>query len=302
MTQPGRPTAVILDDRAVIAVAGEDARSFLQGLISNDIDKVTPRSAIYAALLSPQGKYLHDFMVAETARGLVVDCESARIDDLIRRLTLYRLRAKVAIGRPVDDLAVVAMFGGDINARLGLESGPGQAGPFGDGVAFVDPRLAALGARAIVPRAGIGALLESIGCAIGTAGDWQRHRLALGVPDGSRDILIDKSFALEANLDALNAVDFNKGCYVGQENTTRQKRRGVLRKRLLPVAVEGPLPMPGTPIMLADKEAGRICSGLDGQAIALLRLEFVEQARLENRSLVAGDARIRPRPPSWAVD
>jgi hypothetical protein len=164
---------------------------------------------------------------------------------------------------------------------------------------FVDPRLAALDLRLFLPATGVDATLASIGCAIGASDDWQRHRLALGVPDGSRDILVDKSFALEANLDQLNAVDFDKGCYVGQENTARQKHRGVLRKRLLPVMVDGPLPVSGTPITLDGKEAGQICSGLEGHAIALLRLELVEQARVTDQPLVAGMARIRPRPAPW---
>src|ERR1700757_4990354 len=141
---------VLLDDRGILAVSGSDRRPFLQGLVSNDVDKVSPTMARYAALLTAQGKYLHDFMMVEASESIWLDAEAARIGDLKRRLSMYRLRAKVSLdGR--SELCVAAVFGPGALAPLGLPGDPGTARPFGSGVAFVDPRLPALGARTILP-------------------------------------------------------------------------------------------------------------------------------------------------------
>src|SRR5438270_8724282 len=153
---------VMLDDRGILAVSGPDHRPFLQGLVSNDVEKVGPTSARYAALLTAQGKYLHDFVMVEAGESIWLDAEAARLGDLKRRLSMYRLRAKVSLDeRP--DLAVAATFGADTIAILGLPSEPGAARPFGSGIVFIDPRLAALGARAILPREEARAVLSEAG-------------------------------------------------------------------------------------------------------------------------------------------
>ncbi len=288
-----------LADRGVIGLAGEDARAFLQGLISNDIARVAPGRAIYAALLTPQGKFLFDFLIAEAADGLLLDVEAHRAADLARRLSLYRLRAKVRIADLGGSWRVFALQGERAAERTGLGSEAGSARPFGGGVAFVDPRLAPLGVRAIVPAAGGPEALAALGLHPGTAADYDRHRLALGVPDGSRDIAVDKSFLLECNVEELNGIDFDKGCYVGQELTARTKFRATVRKRLFRVDVDGPMPEPGTPILLGDKEAGIMRSGIDGVGLALLRLEIVDEARASGAPLVAGSSRLTPVKPDW---
>lgn len=284
-------TYVGLEDRAVLAVGGPERASFLQGLVSNDTAQVGSERAVYAALLTAQGKYLHDFMLAECGDAIWIEAEAARLADLKRRLTLYRLRAKVTLAeRP--DLAVAAVFDG---AALGLPPQPGAARRLGDGIAFTDPRLAALGARLIAPREALRRVLTDSGLARTEFAEYDRLRLGLGIPDGSRDLLPDKSILLEAGFDELNGVDWNKGCYIGQELTARTKYRGLIKKRLFPVAIHGPAPAPGTMITQDGRDAGEMRSSRDGIGLALLRLEAVAKGE----RLVAGDTVIKPLTPEW---
>jgi hypothetical protein len=281
----------LLGERGILAVAGADRASFLQGLVSNDTARVGPGRAVYAALLTAQGKYLHDFIMIEVGEAIWLDCEAARLGDLKRRLSMYRLRAKVALDeRP--DLAVAALFGG---TALGLTDDPGSARPFGEGVALADPRLAALGARVILPRGQIRDALTAAGAAETNFAEYDRLRLSLGVPDGSRDLVLDKSILLESGFDELNGVDWNKGCYIGQELTARTKYRGLIKKRLFPVRIGGPVPEPGAIVSLDGHEAGEMRSSRDGIGLALLRLEAVAQAG----ELVAGETSLAPIKPDW---
>jgi folate-binding protein YgfZ len=291
---------VILERRGVLAVGGQDAATLLQGLVSNDVLKVGPERAVHAALLTPQGKYLHDFFIARHGEALLLDCEAERLDDLLRRLRMYRLRAKVTIENAGADFAVAALFGPQAPSSLGLEAaGAGAARAWGGGVAFVDPRLADLGLRALLPRGAAAEALASTGLPAAAAEDYDALRLTLGVPDGTRDMAVEKSILLECNFDALNGVAWDKGCYVGQELTARTHYRGLVKKRLLPVRVDGPLPAPGTPVMLDGREAGEIRSGLGDRALALLRLEEVKAAGTAGTPLTAGGTAIHPERPAW---
>jgi tRNA-modifying protein YgfZ len=293
------PRYAILEDRALLAVAGEEARSFLQGLISNDIEKATESQAIYAALLTPQGKFLFDFLIVGHGDRLLFDAEAGRRAELKKRLTFYKLRSKATIVEE-NRLAVVAAFGADALQRLGLATAAGSAKPFAGGVAMTDPRLASLGTRLLLPPDRV-AELEALGFARAEPAEYDRWRLSLGVPDGSRDLEIEKSFLLECNFEELNGVDFDKGCYVGQELTARTKYRGVVRKRLMRVDVDGPLPAPGTPILLDGTEAGEMRSGRDGVGLALIRLEHWEKARSAGTPLTASGATVTPVKPDWAA-
>jgi folate-binding protein YgfZ len=285
---------VLLDDRGILAVSGPDRRPFLQGLVSNDVDKVSPTAAHYAALLTAQGKYLHDFMMVEASESIWLDAEAARLGDLKRRLSMYRLRAKVSLDdRP--DLAVAAIFGADITAILGLPSEPGAARPFGSGVAFVDPRLALLGARAILPCEEARAVLADAGFVETGFDSYDRLRLSLGVPDGRRDLVLEKSILLESGFDELNGVDWQKGCYIGQELTARTKYRGLIKKRLMPVRIDGPTPPPGAVVTADGREIGEMRSSRDGLGLALLRIEPVH----EGKTLAAGEASLVPVRPAW---
>ena len=292
-------TYVVLEDRGVLALAGDNARTFLQGLISNDINKVTPTQAIHAALLTPQGKYLHDFFIVEGAEGtLLLDGDRARLDDLAKRLKLYKLRAKVTIEDQSEQWRVAALPGGAGTGVLGSDAGAAQAKD--GGVLFVDPRLTALGARAILPTDGAEATLSGLGLRAGDRASYDVLRLSLGVPDGSRDLIVDKSILLESGFDELNGIDWKKGCYMGQELTARTKYRGLVRKRLLPVEIEGTLPERGTPVTLDGKEVGEVRStiadGTGGRGLAMIRLEHLDAGG----PFEAAGARITPHKPDWA--
>lgn len=283
----------LLDGRAILAIGGPDRRGFLQGLVSNDVEKVSASRARYAALLTAQGKYLHDFMIAEQGETLLIDAEKERLADLKRRLSIYRLRAKATIEeRP--DLAVAAAFGEGALASLGLAPEPGAARIFASGIVFVDPRLPALGARCILPRDGAHSALAAAGLTHTPFETYDCARLGLGIPDGSRDLVVEKSILLEAGFDELNGVDWNKGCYIGQELTARTKYRGLIKRRLVPVAIDGPRPAPGTAILADRREVGEMRSSRDGRGLAVLRLDALDSNRL-----VAGDAAIRPELPGW---
>ncbi|HUT49858.1 MAG TPA: folate-binding protein [Alphaproteobacteria bacterium] len=294
------PAFAILDSRAVLAVGGEDRVAFLQGLVSTDVASVSAAKAIHTAFLTAQGKYLHDFFIAALGDGFLLDCEAARLEDLKKRLSIYRLRSKVTIeARP--DLAVAVVFGAGGAEALRLAGEAGAAGPLDGGVGFVDPRLADAGARAVLPADSAAATLEAAGLAAGSSSDYDRLRLSLGLPDGSRDLVPEKSILLENGFDELNGVDWDKGCFLGQELTARTHYRGLVKKRLMPVAIDGPLPAPGTLVMLGEKEAGEMRSGTGTLGLALLRLEAVERAAAEDLALMVGDARLAPKKPAWAT-
>jgi folate-binding protein YgfZ len=284
----------LLDDRGVLSVGGPDRRSFLQGLVSNDVGKVGPTQARYAALLTAQGKYLHDFMMIELGEALLFDGERARLADLKRRLSIYRLRARVTLDeRP--DLAVAAGFGADGLAALDLQGEPGRARAFAGGVAYVDPRLAVLGVRFMLPRDTALSALAAAGFVATRPEAYDRLRLGLGVADGSRDLVLEKSILLEAGFDELNGIDWDKGCYIGQELTARTKYRGLVKRRLMPVVISGPPPATGTLVLAEGREVGEMRSSREGLGLALLRID----PRLNGKRLSAGDAVVIPETPNW---
>jgi tRNA-modifying protein YgfZ len=261
-----------LEDRAVIAIAGPEARPFLQGLITNDVERLSPGNGIYAALLTPQGKILFDFFLVEGDGAILIDCLAASRDALLKRLSMYRLRTNVAL-EARDQLAVLAEWGGAA-AR--------------NAISYSDPRLAALGHRAIIAKGEMRVdLLE--------ASVYHDHRLALGIPESS-DFGSDKMFALDADLDELNAIDFEKGCYVGQELTARMKHRGTARKRLLLVEFESD-GVPGSAIRAAGKEIADVVSEYGQRGFAQVRLDRLEEAA--GAELSAGDRRVKLIKPSW---
>jgi folate-binding protein YgfZ len=270
-------------------------------MISNDTNKIAPERAIYAAFLTPQGKYLFDFFIVEQNGALLFDVEAARRDEMIKRFTLYRLQAKVIFTDRTGELSVAAMWGDDTALALGLDPAPGSAKTLADGTIYVDPRLGAAGARAILPTAELAVAFDDVGASAATLEAYDCHRLALGLPDGSRDLIVDKSLLMESGFEELNGIDFKKGCYIGQEMTARTKFRGLVRKRLLRVDIDGHLPAPGTPVMAGGTELGEMRSGRDGVGLALLRLDRLAKARTQGAAISAGDVALTPVTPGWAV-
>ncbi len=266
-----------LEDRGVLRVAGEEAVSFLQGLLTNDVQSLAVGAARYAALLSPQGKILFDFLVlrvpAESGTAFLIDCPAEQLGELAKRLGFYRLRAKVTIVDDSADLAVVAFWGAT----------PPEA-PGGD--LYVDPRDARLGSRAILPRA-------SAPVVAGGADEYEAHRIRLGVPHGGVDFAYADIFPHDANLDLLHGVDFEKGCYVGQVGVSRMRHRGALRKRIVRLALTGAAPARGTPVLAGETPVGTLGSAANGLALALLRLDRVEDARTAGGALTAGGVGVK---------
>ena len=262
-----QPAFAPLASRAVIALRGPDWRSFLQGLISQDVETLAPGEARFGALLTPQGRLLHDLFVTTWQDGGLLDVERASLPSLVQRLTLYRLRAKVEIAEtPVQVWA----------------AWPQAAQPPGW---VADPRLPALGAR--------GYRVTDIPAATATEADYEAHRLSLGVP-GPADWGTDNTYPIEADFDLLNGIDFGKGCFVGQETTSRMKRRGQVKSRMLPVAFEGPPPPYGSELLAGELRAGEILSGAEGRAIALVRLD-----RALGKALTVDGRAARVEVPSW---
>ena len=255
-----------LDSRALIRVEGAEWRGFLHNLLTHDIEGLRPGEMRFAALLTPQGKFLHDVFVRAGEDTAVLDVQAARRDDLLKRLNMYRLRAKVTL-EPV---------GGSVEAMWDTtEAGAGWA---------PDPRLPPLGFRAINSEAGPNA----------TEDDYDAWRLSLGVPDPARDLVPDRTFPIEADLDLLDGIDFKKGCFIGQETTSRMKRRGTIKTRMLPIAFEGPPPSFGAEVLAGELRAGEVLSGREGRAMALLRLD-----RIQGAYLTAEGRPVRADPPFW---
>ena len=270
--------AAVLDDRSVIALSGVGARGFLQGLVTNDLEQRAPGQAAYAALLTPQGKILFDFFVIEEAPDrFLIDCAQVRAADLLKRLTLYRLRAKIEIVlRP--ELFVAAIW-------------KDHSAVAASGTVFTDPRLPALGARVIAPRQILDAQY------VETAEAYQMHRLFLGVPD-SADLPPDTVFPLDAGFEELNGVSFKKGCFVGQEVTARMKHRSSARRRFLIAEMAAPLPPFGTPVM-AGRELGTLATGQGGVALAMVRLDRLAGAQTANVPVEAAGKTVTLRKPDW---
>ncbi|WP_374377752.1 folate-binding protein YgfZ [Dongia sp.] len=284
-------------DRSVIAVSGPDRVEFLQGLVSNDTKRIGATQAIFAALLSPQGKFAYDLLLAAEGERILVDAEAARRGELLKRLKMFKLRSQVTLEDLDSDYVVVTLFGGDTLQRLGLDAKAGDTKPLGGGIVFTDPRLPDLGARAFLPRATFAETLQGLGFAAAPAGTFKAHRYALGLPEGSTDLQPDKAIPLECGFDELNGVDWQKGCYMGQELTARTKYRGLVRKRLLPIRFDGAPLAVGTDLLLDGKEVGDIRAVDGDHGLALLRLEYLDA--ILSKGIENDGTRITASVPAW---
>ena len=291
---------IILDGRGLLKVSGEDALDFLQGLVTNDVSKAGPERALYSAMLSPQGKYLYDFFIVDLNGELVIDCEAGRLDELKRKLNMYKLRSKVELIELNQYFMVVSFIGKSVAEALQLNNSEGVAKSFLGGVAFIDPRITGIGGRAVIPRENAVKKLTEAGFSAGNAEEYESLRLSLGLPDGSRDMVVDKAILLENGFQELNGIDWEKGCYMGQELTARTHYRGLIKKRLMPVQIEGPLPAPGTAVMLGDKNVGEMRSGNEERGLALIRLKQFKDVLKSGEGFSAEGTTLRPVKPEWA--
>ncbi|MDX2275949.1 MAG: hypothetical protein NW206_10925 [Hyphomonadaceae bacterium] len=260
-------------DRTILRLTGPDARSLLNGLLTQNLDLLDQAPVVYAGLLTPQGKVIADMLVWAAPDGVLIEADPARGPDLLRRLTLYKLRAAVAI----EDTSATHMV---LVSDVAFEG------------AAPDPRLPALGFRSIAPRADAPAVdLEAL----------HAKRLALGVPDLAADAAAEEVFALEALFEELNGVDFHKGCFVGQENVSRMKRRATTRKKFCPIVFEGAAPSIGESVRAGEAELGSVRAVGAGRALALLRLDRALEALSRGGALMAGETEVRLAAPDWLI-
>jgi len=287
----------LLPDRGVVRVAGPDAEKFLNGTITADLDLLTRQAAVHSALLTPQGKMLFEFFVVKAPGGeggFLLETGRDLAEGLIKRLRMYMLRAKVILE--------------DVSGAFAVAAAWDCAPPAGDKlIVYEDPRLAEMGFRVLAPLPP--GFADGPG-AVEPAGEWMTdddyhaHRIALGVPEAGKDFAIGDTFPHEADLDLLNGVSFEKGCFIGQEVVSRMRHRGNVRKRVVPVEVlveaEAPL-RSGTPVMVGEAEIGRIGSAAGGRALALIRLDRAAEAAAKGQALLANGVAVRLRKPTWAT-
>ena len=282
--------AALLPDRGVVKIAGEDARKFLNGLLTTDIADVTPGRAAFAALLTPQGKIMVDMIVTEASAeddgGFFLDCPRALSQILADRLNFYKLRAKLRIEDLSEALGVMAVWDG--------------AGGTDYGLCYGDPRLPALGSRCMLPPHLAAEAAADLGATLLDAEKYEAHRIALGAPRGGLDFQYNDAFPHEADMDQLNGIDFDKGCYVGQEVVSRVEHRGTARKRVVPVAFEDFGPEDGIAVHVGDVEVGTMGSSANGRGLAMLHLSRIGDALAAGTPIMCGGMVLHPVKPDWA--
>jgi tRNA-modifying protein YgfZ len=284
--------AAFLPDRGVVKVSGETARDFLNGLITTDTTRLQPGLGRFGALLTPQGKISVDFLITEAPSGhgggFLIDCPKVLAQALADKLGFYRLRAKVGIENLSDShlsngLGVLAVWDGDVALKPDLT--------------FADPRNAALGLRILVPAELAPKAADLIGAELVDSSAYEAHRIAVGAPRGGLDFIYGDAFPHETNMDRLHGVDFDKGCYVGQEVVSRMQHRGTVRTRTVRLLLDGPAPEAGAAITAGDKSVGTMGSAADGHALALIRIDRASEALDAGTPLTAGGLSIRVTDP-----
>ena len=275
--------AAFLPDRGVVKVSGEDARNFLNGLVTSDVMLLRPGLGRFGALLTPQGKITVDFLITEAPSGhgggFRIDCPRALAQGLADKLGFYKLRANVAVENLSENLGVLAAWDGEPSMKPDL--------------AFADPRDDALGWRILVPAELASKVAGLIGADLVDSSAYEAHRVASGVPRGGLDFIYGDAFPHEANMDRLHGVDFVKGCYVGQEVVSRMQHRGTARTRTVRIMVDGTAPEPGTTILAGDKPVGTMGSTAGHNGLALVRADRVLEALKAGTPLTAGGLAIR---------
>jgi folate-binding protein YgfZ len=273
--------SALLSDRGVLRITGEDAERLLQGIVTNDMGALARQPAIHAALLTPQGKILFDFFVVKTGNGFLLETPREKAAEFVKRLQLYRLRAKVEIADASSAYGVLAAWGSPPEAAAGILS-------------FPDPRFADLGWRMLVETTS-----TSDSAATAEPDAYHAHRIALGVPEGGKDYPFGDAFPHEADLDLLHGVSFDKGCFVGQEVVSRMQHRANVRKRVVPIEGEARLAS-GAEVTVGTAVIGTVGSVADRQALAMVRLDRWAEAKAKGEPVRAGGVPITLRQPAWA--
>jgi folate-binding protein YgfZ len=279
--------AALLPDRGVVKVSGKDARDFLNGLVTTDMTPLRPGLGRFGALLTPQGKITTDFLITEAPAGhgggFLLDCPRVLAQGLADKLGFYRLRAKVVVENLSDSLAVLAAWDGDPALKPDL--------------AFADPRSESLGWRILVPEELAQKAADLIGAEMVDSAAYEAHRIASGAPRGGLDFIYGDAFPHETNMDRLHGVDFDKGCYVGQEVVSRMQHRGTARTRTVRIILDGPAPEPGATILAGDKPVGTVGSVAGRNGLALMRIDRVTDALDAAVPLTSGGLAIRVAEP-----
>lgn len=284
-----------LSHRGILILSGDDRRSFLQGLVSVDVQTVTEQKSLWASFLTPQGKVLHEFFIYAHENSLLLEGERNRLDDLRTRLLRYRLRAKVTLEHAPERV----VFGILPSFHIPMDSLP-EAGamiPFTSGTASMDPRLSAGGIRVVTTRQA----MPAAALPITDLTAWEQNRIRHGLPDGSRDIEPEKGFLLEYGFDELKGVDFRKGCYIGQETTARMKWKNLVKKRMVPLRAQGTVSLEGSDITLPDGQSvGAVHSSVqDETGEGILMLGMVRLDALRTAELRCGSIPLTPCLPEW---
>ena len=267
---------VKLKDRAIIELNGQDNKEFLQSLVTNNVDLVSDNRTIYAALLSPQGKYLFDFIIFQNyiTKNLSIDCEKKRYPELIQKLNLYKLRNKIDININ-NDITIYGIYGSDsskIILNLKMNNQEGSTKSIKNNIYIVDPRNKNLGIRIYIIKNNSSKEFNTI--PNGSSSELEYNRIKLKIPKPEIDLEIEKSFIIENNFEEMNCIDFNKGCYIGQENTARQKYRGTAKRKLALVKINGEKINNGTKIYHNEKIIGTMRSSCKNIGLASIRTDI----------------------------
>ncbi len=290
-----RNKVYILEDRGLLYISGDQAREFLQNIITNNIENVSEDRSCFSALLTPQGKYLYDFIIIKHKSGYFLDCEKKIIDDLYKKLNLYKLRSKVEILNLSNEFVIASLTKEKFLEIENTKDEEGFTVKFREDPILLDPRAKKLGARLVINLEKLYLSLKKLGLTVSDINEYYNHSYELGIPQIDTKNLQDKVFGIECNLEELNGIDFRKGCYVGQENTARIKLKDKLNKRLFAIKVlDGELN--GEEITLENKNIGKLLINSDNP-FALLKLE--NKKFNFDLDLKCGEASIKAIKPSW---
>lgn len=278
-------------DRGILKISGPDRLTFLQGLVTNDVTQLTEDKSLYSLLLTSQGKHSFDLFLMAVGDEWWVEADRARLDELKKRLSLYKLRSNISIDIDLDQ-HIFSLWGNEVTHVFDLANIPGRTQHTPLWHAYVDPRCAQLGIRMVIDTTHLNGLQQCEGVIVVEAEDYRYHRYGLGIPESNSDLLVDKSIPLENSMDELNAIDWNKGCYMGQELTSRTRYRGLVRKRLFPITINGSVDLE-MPITAETVEVGQWRGVCRDRGLALIRLEAID------KPLMCGEAQLSLIQPTW---